>query len=375
VKQYLLSSVLLILLVVFVSSCASTPEQVVESVVVEDSGSEEPVAESQPDEATEGPVEVPAEEPADETAADVEIAAIPAEPEPEQEPVAESEPEPESEQTSEAPPEEVVPEPEPEPKPEPLAPPLLSHEPQRATVGEPVTVSLDQSLYDSVTFDFGDGESQSPEHTYRRFGIKTVRVEVTRQEQTAAAALRINITGTAGIKLETDTVQHDATWKPLVRATLEADGDYDAIAILQFGRELTRIDRQDSYVVPVPYEGTREFSGELFYHGKRVAEIGAVALTGLNAPPRRPSYEGAKFVMASVGEEIQFTVAAEDPNSDTLLFEVKFAPDGSVFDPDTGVFTWTPTAKQKDLFLMNFYVYDVPYNLKSRFVQRGIIVE
>jgi hypothetical protein len=368
-KQYARSSVLLILLALFVSSCASTTEQIVESAVVEDSGSEEPIAESQPDEASEEPVEAPAEELVEGAAADVEIAAVPAAPEPEPEP----EPEPASEEPLEAPPEEVAPEPEPEP--EPLAPPLLSLEPLRATVGELVTVSVDQSLYDSVAFDFGDGESQSPEHTYQRFGIKTVRVEVTRQEQTAAAALRINVTGTAGIKLETDTVQHDATWKPLVRATLEADGDYDTIAILQFGRELTRIDRQDSYVVPVPYEGTREFSGELFYHGKRVAEIGAVALTGLNAPPGRPFYEGAKFVIATAGEEIQFTVAAEDPNNDTLLFEVKFAPDGSVFDPDTGVFTWTPTAKQKDLYLMNFYVYDAPYNLKSRFVQRGIIVQ
>lgn len=356
--------VLLILISVLALSCASTTEPVVDVVVGEEPAEEDSTAETQSIPVAEEQVEEPAEAAADDEATEsVAVAVAPAEPEPEpEEPPAE-------------PDQEVEPEPEPEPKPEPLAPPLLSLKPRAATVGEPVTVSLDRSLYDSVTYDFGNGPSQSPVHTYQRFGIETVRVEVTRQEQTSSAELRVNIAGTANVRLETDTVQHDATWKPLVHAELEGDGDYDTIAILQFGREILRVGRQDSYFLPVPFEGTREFSAELYYRGKKVAQIGPVALTGLNAPPGRPFYEGPRFITTESGEEIQFTVAAEDPNNDRLFFEVKFAPDGSVLDPETGVFTWTPTAKQKDLFLMNFYVYDVPYNLKSRFVQRGIIVQ
>ncbi len=346
-KRYVQSVALLMLLAALISACASTPEQAPETIVTDEPVLEEPLVETPPEE----PAEVVQEE---EVVEDVAVVS----------------------ETPLAPPEEVLPvEPVEEEKPEPLAAPVLSIEPGRPTVGESITVSLDQSPYDSITFDFGDGPSQSSEYSYRKFGIKTLIVAVSRQEQTATAVLRINVTGSAQVILETDTVQHNAAWKPLISASLVADGDFDTIAILQFGREIVRIDRADTYLVPVPFEGTRQFTAELYHHRKKVADVGTVTLTGLNAPPSRPSLEGPRFLGANVGEEIRFSVTAEDPNDDVLMFEVKFAPVGSKFDPDSGIFTWTPTAEQKDLYLMSFYAYDVPYNLKSPFAQRGIVVQ
>ena len=44
-----------------------------------------------------------------------------------------------------------------------------------------------------------------------------------------------------------------------------------------------------------------------------------------------------------VGQEVRIEVPAQDENPDALQYSVLQGPDGYQFDPNTGVFTWTPT--------------------------------
>jgi MYXO-CTERM domain-containing protein len=47
-----------------------------------------------------------------------------------------------------------------------------------------------------------------------------------------------------------------------------------------------------------------------------------------------------------VGEQLQFSLAAEDPDGDDLTYGVEPTPEGAAFDYTTQEFTWTPTADQ-----------------------------
>jgi len=58
-----------------------------------------------------------------------------------------------------------------------------------------------------------------------------------------------------------------------------------------------------------------------------------------NAPPELISI-GDQTVRP--GRMLQVTVSASDPDGDDLFFGVSNMPEGATFDPETGVFTWTP---------------------------------
>ena len=51
-------------------------------------------------------------------------------------------------------------------------------------------------------------------------------------------------------------------------------------------------------------------------------------------------------IVALTGQACSFQVLASDPDGDELLLSVDRAPVGSSFDPDTGLFVWTPMAHQ-----------------------------
>jgi hypothetical protein len=62
--------------------------------------------------------------------------------------------------------------------------------------------------------------------------------------------------------------------------------------------------------------------------------------------------------VARVGKLLSFTIAADDPDGDTLFYSAANLPDGSAFDADTQTFTWTPRYDQAGIYSVRFEVTD-----------------
>lgn len=255
------------------------------------------------------------------------------------------------------------------PRPEPLVSPAAPG------TGEEVTIILDSTPYETVIFEFGSGPVEEATHFYSSFGVKSVVVTAASGDWTGSAEISFPVTGSATLKLAADTAEHDASGRPVIEAVLEGEGDFDTIVVFENGGEILRAPRPAEYKLPVPFVGERTFTASLFEGEIKVADVSAVTITGLNSPPDKPRYEGEKFLNARPGEEISFTVMATDPNNDLLAYEIKFAPDGVVFDSATGDFSWIPTRAQRGVYLLHITAVDQPYGLVSPFVQRGIIVQ
>jgi hypothetical protein len=258
---------------------------------------------------------------------------------------------------------------------ESLPPPEPILSPAAPRVGEEISVELDRSPYETVTFDFGDGAKEEATYTYTTFGLKSVIVAAVLGDQSTSSEVFFPVTGTAKVNLTTNTVEHDAEWLPLIDAVAEVDGDFDAIVVYENRREILRANRPDEYKIPVPFTGERTFTAALFEGEQKVADVPAVTIIGLNSPPGKPVFDGQEFISSRPGEEVSFAVTAVDQNKDPLIYEVKFAPNGAVFDEVAGIFTWTPTSAQRGVYLLHFVAYDQPYGLVSQFAQRGIMVQ
>jgi hypothetical protein len=61
---------------------------------------------------------------------------------------------------------------------------------------------------------------------------------------------------------------------------------------------------------------------------------------------RPPKFGELNNQTVEVGNFLEFMVSATDPDNDTLTFTVKI-PEGAVFDPVTGKFTWTPRTRMQ----------------------------
>ena len=55
---------------------------------------------------------------------------------------------------------------------------------------------------------------------------------------------------------------------------------------------------------------------------------------------------------------LNFNVLATDADGDPLIYSAAFLPDGSVFDPLTRTFDWTPTYEQAGDYSVAFLAYD-----------------
>jgi hypothetical protein len=62
--------------------------------------------------------------------------------------------------------------------------------------------------------------------------------------------------------------------------------------------------------------------------------------------------------VTSAGKLLTFTIAADDADGDTLFYSAASLPDGSSFDADTGLFSWTPRYDQAGIYSVHFEVSD-----------------
>ncbi|MBT3275167.1 MAG: hypothetical protein HN368_18580, partial [Spirochaetales bacterium] len=120
----------------------------------------------------------------------------------------------------------VVTEEEPPPPPPPIQIPAPVHQPLSPVVGESIQIMVDAEQYDSVLYDFGAGNQESNSYSYDSFGVKAVTLSVQSGEQAVSVIYELPVTGAAVLLPQTDAIQHNAAWKPLIPAALSGDGDY-----------------------------------------------------------------------------------------------------------------------------------------------------
>jgi len=62
----------------------------------------------------------------------------------------------------------------------------------------------------------------------------------------------------------------------------------------------------------------------------------------------------------SINEDslLEFTVSASDPDGNNLIYSASGLPGGASFDPDTGIFSWTPLDGQEGIYIVHFDVTD-----------------
>jgi len=65
--------------------------------------------------------------------------------------------------------------------------------------------------------------------------------------------------------------------------------------------------------------------------------------------------------VAHAGEQLSFTISAEDADGDTLFYSAADLPDGADFDSDNRIFSWTPRYDQAGVYSVRFEVTDGEY--------------
>ncbi len=73
---------------------------------------------------------------------------------------------------------------------------------------------------------------------------------------------------------------------------------------------------------------------------------------------RAPSFQSVGDRSVAEGELLIFSVQANDPDGDALIFSAVNLPPGSVFDVNTRIFSWTPTMNQAGNYSVTFRVSD-----------------
>ena len=73
---------------------------------------------------------------------------------------------------------------------------------------------------------------------------------------------------------------------------------------------------------------------------------------------RAPELEPIGNKTVDESSELTFTVSATDPEKDPLVYSATGLPEGAVFDPNTRVFSWTPTYAQSGTYPVIFTVSD-----------------
>jgi len=85
------------------------------------------------------------------------------------------------------------------------------------------------------------------------------------------------------------------------------------------------------------------------------AELITITVGDINRAPVILS-PGAQELLEE--ETLQFTVSAIDPDSDSFSLAASNLPQGATFDPQTGLFTWTPSLSQEGIYTVTFTATD-----------------
>lgn len=78
----------------------------------------------------------------------------------------------------------------------------------------------------------------------------------------------------------------------------------------------------------------------------------------VNDVNQAPAFSLIESQQINENEELVFHVTAVDLDGDVLTYSVEDLPAGAIFDPETQVFTWTPTFEQFGDYLVTFIVSD-----------------
>jgi hypothetical protein len=71
-----------------------------------------------------------------------------------------------------------------------------------------------------------------------------------------------------------------------------------------------------------------------------------------------PEIEDINPATIGEGSLVEFNIIASDPDSEVLIYTVGPLPPGSSFNPQTHVFSWTPSYLQSGIYTINFFVSD-----------------
>lgn len=80
-----------------------------------------------------------------------------------------------------------------------------------------------------------------------------------------------------------------------------------------------------------------------------------ITVGGVNRAPEFTPV-APKEVLENV--QLSFTVSATDPDDDTVTLSAANVPTGASFNPNTGVFSWTPTLSQAGNYVVTFHASD-----------------
>jgi hypothetical protein len=84
-------------------------------------------------------------------------------------------------------------------------------------------------------------------------------------------------------------------------------------------------------------------------------ELITVTVGNVNRPPIFAPL-GPQEVLE--GEQLEFTVEASDPDGDAVIYSTAELPEGAVFDPNTGLFSWQPDHTMAGIYTVVFYATD-----------------
>ncbi len=268
------------------------------------------------------------------------------------------------------------------PLPEPVITDVtLANGAESARTGEQITISVGGENYDSLQFKFyPDAEFiEASSHTYIRFGVKTIDIKASNRDNEVYVQFSLPIIGTATVNVDKQEVEHSKNLDKnledgIITFIIEGDGDYDMVEVFYNGTSVYKTEKKESYTARVPFVGERTFTPRLFHRNRTVAECNRLTIRGLNTPPELTG-EFSKIITGRTGEPLTFSLAdaVSDKNGDTLLFEMKHAPEGSILGPHTGEFTWTP--EKSGYYLIEFYVYDYPHKTGEIWLQRMLTIE
>jgi hypothetical protein len=269
---------------------------------------------------------------------------------------------------------------EPAPPVEAIEPAMLLPEiisvsaPRSVAAGTLIALEAVTERAESVSYDFGSGETPSPRYAYVSFGLKRVRVVASNEAGEVESTVEIAVRGRFAPRLAETTVPHNAAGRPVTTAMITGYGTWDEVRAYVDGSSVYSQNAADRYDVPVPFVGTRSVEIGLFADGRAVSDRVSIELTGTNEPPPKPGYDGPAILSVRAGTTVEFQVLCVDPNGDPLRYEATPLPEGARLDPETGIFSWRPAASQAGYHLVNFYVYDLPFETRTSFAQRTLLV-